>query len=76
MTDISGGDTDIEDDDDDIAEQLNNLMEGTSRGSVRGNILLKYFRSGASLLLVLIMCFLYLLTQVVTSLSDYFVSYL
>lgn len=72
--DVSGGDTDAEDEIDDPA-YLNRLVEGTSRGVIKGSIFLKYFQSGANLFFAFFVLLLFFFTQVAASLNDFFVSF-
>ncbi|CAD6221999.1 GSCOCT00005266001.2-RA-CDS [Cotesia congregata] len=72
--DQSGGDTDVEDDEEEN-EVINNI-EGTSRGVIKGSIFMKYFRSGANICFVIMVGILFLLTQGAASLNDYFVQIL
>ncbi|XP_044588303.1 probable multidrug resistance-associated protein lethal(2)03659 isoform X2 [Cotesia glomerata] len=72
--DQSGGDTDVEDDEEEN-EVINNI-EGTSRGVIKGSIFMKYFRSGVNICFVIMVGILFLLTQGAASLNDYFVQIL
>ncbi|XP_015437296.1 PREDICTED: probable multidrug resistance-associated protein lethal(2)03659 [Dufourea novaeangliae] len=64
--------TDDEDEDED-PEKLNDGFEGTSRGTVKGPIFLKYFQTGANLCLATTVLLLFLCTQFTVSLNDYFI---
>ncbi|EFN66324.1 Probable multidrug resistance-associated protein lethal(2)03659, partial [Camponotus floridanus] len=70
----SGGTDDEEEDENE--EQLNDGMEGTSRGLVKGSIFIKFFQTGANLYMASIVLFLFIVTQFIVSLSDYFVPFL
>ena len=70
--DISGGDTDNEEEEED-PEQLAGFIEGTSRGIVKGNIMVNYFRIGSSIFLAIVLMFLFVLTQFLASLNDFFI---
>lgn len=67
-----------EDDEDELEDMKNesNLIEGTSRGVVKGSILLKYLRVGSSVFYAFFVFMLFLITQLVVSLNDYFVNVL
>ncbi|KAG7207749.1 hypothetical protein KM043_009361 [Ampulex compressa] len=67
----SSGGTDDEEENDD--PEVNNGLEGTSRGAIKGPIILNYFKSGANLCLAFIVMILYIGTQFTASLNDYFV---
>lgn len=67
----SGGTDDEEEDEDE--EQLNNGLEGTSRGVVKGSIFIKFFQTGANLYMASIVLLLFIITQSIVSLYDYFV---
>ncbi|XP_015596918.1 multidrug resistance-associated protein 4 isoform X2 [Cephus cinctus] len=71
-TEISGGDTDMEDEDD-YPEKLNGMLEVTSRGTIRGSVFLKYFQSGANLCFAFTVFLLFVLTQAFASLNDAFI---
>ncbi|XP_039312863.1 multidrug resistance-associated protein 4 isoform X2 [Solenopsis invicta] len=71
----SGGGTDDEEEDED-AEKLNDGLEATSRGMVKGSIFIKFFKTGANLYMAFIVLLLFLITQAIVSLSDYFVPFL
>lgn len=62
-----------DEDEDKNDEKLNNGLEDTSRGTVKGSIFIRYFQTGASLFRAFIVLFLFILTQLVVSLNDYFV---
>ena len=49
------------------------IIEKSTKGVIRGSLLLKYFRSGSSSFTVFLMCLLFIITQSVASLSDFFV---
>ncbi|XP_043284228.1 ATP-binding cassette subfamily C member 4-like isoform X2 [Venturia canescens] len=70
--DVSGGDTDIEENELDPGAAYG-MVEGTSRGVVQGSIFMKYLRSGGNLCHVLTVGVLFLITQLNVSLTDYFV---
>ncbi|XP_072762870.1 ATP-binding cassette sub-family C member 4 [Anoplolepis gracilipes] len=72
--DTSGGTDDEEENEDE--EQLNNGLEGTSRGTVKGPIFIKFFQIGANLYLAFIVLLLFIITQFIVSLNDYYVPYL
>ncbi|XP_076648329.1 ATP-binding cassette sub-family C member 4 [Halictus rubicundus] len=64
--------TDDEEEDED-PEKQNDGFEGTSRGTVKGPIFIKYFQTGANLCLATTVLLLFLITQCIVSLNDYFV---
>ncbi|KOC62297.1 putative multidrug resistance-associated protein lethal(2)03659 [Habropoda laboriosa] len=68
----SSGGTDDEEEDED-PEKLNDGLEGTSRGMVKGPIFLKYFQTGANLCLAFTLLLLFICTQFIASVNDYFV---
>ncbi|XP_017890591.1 multidrug resistance-associated protein 4-like [Ceratina calcarata] len=68
----STGGTDDEEEDED-PEKLVDGLEGTSRGLVKGPIFLKYFKTGANICLTIPLLFLFIFTQFIASLNDYFV---
>ncbi|XP_011494146.1 PREDICTED: multidrug resistance-associated protein 4-like [Ceratosolen solmsi marchali] len=70
--DASVIDSDAEDEEDDAA-QLADFIEGTSRGTVKGSIILNYFRAGLSFLFASVLIFLFLLTQFMANFNDYFI---
>ncbi|XP_003699290.2 ATP-binding cassette sub-family C member 4 isoform X1 [Megachile rotundata] len=70
--DASSGGTDDEEEDED-AEKLNDGLEGTSRGTVKGPIFIKYFQTGANLCLAVTLLLFFICTQFMASLNDYFV---
>lgn len=57
----------------DIAEQMN--LEMTSKGQVQGSLFLRYLKSGGSNALIFIIFSLFLMTQLLASVFDWFVSY-
>lgn len=67
--------TDDEEEDED-SEKLNDGLEGTSRGIVKGSIFIKFFQTGANLYMALIVILLFIITQFIVSLNDYFVPFL
>ena len=50
-----------------------NMLEGTSKGKVKGNIMMAYLKAGTNLFFVIMMFFLFLLSQFFVSMTDYFV---
>lgn len=68
----SSGGTDDEEEDEN-SEKLNDGLEGTSRGIVKGPIFVKYFQTGANLCLTSLLLLLFVCTQFMASLNDYFV---
>lgn len=68
----SSGGTDDEEEDED-PEKQNDGFEGTSRGAIKGPIFIKYFQTGANLCLATTLLLLFLITQCIVSLNDYFV---
>ncbi|KYM85733.1 hypothetical protein ALC53_04514 [Atta colombica] len=70
----SGGTDDEEEDED--PEKLNDGLEGTSRGMVKGPIFIKFFQTGVNLYIAFIVLFLFIITQFIVSLNDYFVPFL
>ncbi|EZA62696.1 putative multidrug resistance-associated protein, partial [Ooceraea biroi] len=71
----SSGGTDDEEENEDIQNQ-NNGLEKTSRGIVKGPIFIKFFQTGANLIMASVVLFLFVITQVIVSLNDYFVPFL
>jgi len=71
----SSGDTDDEEENDN-PEKLNDGLEGTSRGLVKGPIFIKFFQTGANLYMAFTVLFLFIITQFIVSLNDYFVPFL
>lgn len=71
----SGGDLDIKDDNDD-SQKLENMIEDSSKGVVKGSVFLRYFKSGSSLISFLVMTVLFVLTQILVSLNDYCVPFM
>ncbi|XP_029164699.1 probable multidrug resistance-associated protein lethal(2)03659 [Nylanderia fulva] len=74
-TERSNGSTDDEEEDED-EEELNTGLEATSRGVVKGPIFIKYFQTGANLYKAFVVLMLFIITQFVVSLNDYFMPYL
>ncbi|XP_011301174.1 probable multidrug resistance-associated protein lethal(2)03659 [Fopius arisanus] len=68
--DVSGGDTDVEDDDND--PEAENVLEGTSKGIITGSIYAKYFRAGGNWCFVLTVGVFFLLAQCAVTLNDLF----
>lgn len=68
----SSGGTDDEEEDED-PQGLNDGLEGTSRGAVKGSLFIKYFQTGANLCLAFTLLLLFISTQFIASLNDYFV---
>ncbi|XP_012339560.1 multidrug resistance-associated protein 4 [Apis florea] len=68
----SSGGTDDEEEDED-PQGLNDGLEGTSRGTVKGSLFIKYFQTGANLCLAFTLLLLFISTQFIASLNDYFV---
>ncbi|XP_018045577.1 PREDICTED: multidrug resistance-associated protein 4-like [Atta colombica] len=71
----SSGGTDDEEEDED-PEKLNDGLEGTSRDLVKGPIFIKFFQTGANLYIAFTVLFLFIITQFIVSLNDYFVPFL
>ncbi|XP_051166811.1 ATP-binding cassette sub-family C member 4-like [Leptopilina boulardi] len=71
-TSESAGDADIEEEEQDL-KNMDALVEGTSKGSVKGSIFLNYFRAGANLFFSFIVLILFILTQVAATLNDLYV---
>ncbi|XP_018346781.1 PREDICTED: multidrug resistance-associated protein 4-like [Trachymyrmex septentrionalis] len=71
----SSGGTDDEEEDEDT-EKLNDGLERTSRGLVKGPIFIKFFQTGANLYIAFTVLFLFIITQFIVSLNDYFVPFL
>ncbi|XP_012536071.1 multidrug resistance-associated protein 4 isoform X2 [Monomorium pharaonis] len=72
---LSSGGTDDEEEDED-PEKLNDGLEATSRGAVKGPIFIKFFQIGANLSMAFITVLLFIITQFIVSTSDYFVPFL
>ncbi|XP_012169298.1 ATP-binding cassette sub-family C member 4 isoform X1 [Bombus terrestris] len=68
----SSGGTDDEEEDKN-SEKFNDGLEGTSRGVVKGPMFIKYFQTGANLCLACTVLLLFICTQFMASLNDYFV---
>lgn len=64
---------DEEDEDDTV--NLKAMQEETSKGKVKGNLLLRYISAGTNYVAVLILISLFLITQLIGSGVDYWVSY-
>lgn len=60
----------------DGVKHMHNALEESSKDKIKGNICFKYFKAGTSIIVVLIVLFVFLLTQVVIGLTDYFISLL
>ncbi|XP_011877734.1 PREDICTED: multidrug resistance-associated protein 4-like [Vollenhovia emeryi] len=71
----SSGGTDDEEEDED-SEKLNDGLEGTSRGMVKGPIFIKFFKMGANLYMAFTVLLLFIITQFIVSLNDLFVPFL
>ena len=71
-TEVSGVDTENEEEDGDPEKLANLMMEGTSRGVVKGNLLINYYKVGSNLVYAFIILVLFLLTQLLASGNDYF----
>ncbi|KAL0104953.1 hypothetical protein PUN28_016533 [Cardiocondyla obscurior] len=72
---VSSGGTDDEEEEED-AEKMYDGLEGTSRGIVKGPIFVKFFKTGANLFMAFTVLFLFIITQFIVSLNDYFISFL
>ena len=59
----------MEDDEDEV-RNIEDIMEATSRGVVKGSMFFKYFRMGSTVCTTLIMTGLFILTQIFVSLND------
>ncbi|XP_063977602.1 ATP-binding cassette sub-family C member 4-like [Diachasmimorpha longicaudata] len=68
--DMSGGDTDAEEEDDDA--EAENVLEGTSKGIIKGSIYGKYFRAGGNWCFIVTVGFLFFLSQFVVTINDLF----
>ncbi|XP_039312865.1 probable multidrug resistance-associated protein lethal(2)03659 isoform X2 [Solenopsis invicta] len=71
---VNSGTDDEEEDED--AKKLNDGLETTSRGIVKGSIFIKFFKTGGNLCMAFIVLLLLLVTQAIVSFSDYFVPFL
>lgn len=69
----SGTETDGEDYGEDGVAQKDGFFEDTSHGAVKGNLLVKYIKSGTNGFVGIFVLFLFLATQSCVSLYDYFV---
>jgi len=75
-TEASSVGTDDEEEDEDPEKRLYNGLEGTSRGMVKGPIFIKFFQTGTNLYMALTVLFLFVITQFIVSLNDYFIPFL
>ncbi|KAK9869558.1 hypothetical protein WA026_003311 [Henosepilachna vigintioctopunctata] len=65
-----------EPDDEDLEKRnVKDLQEESSKGKVKGSLFFKYLHAGANYFVVSFVIFLYILTQIIASAVDYFVSY-
>ncbi|XP_066582134.1 probable multidrug resistance-associated protein lethal(2)03659 isoform X2 [Prorops nasuta] len=62
-----------DEDEDENNENENNGLEGTSRGAVKGSIFIQYFQTGSNLYLASLVLLLFVCTQFMASLNDYFI---
>ncbi|XP_058800224.1 ATP-binding cassette subfamily C member 4-like [Phymastichus coffea] len=69
----NGTETDGNDHADESNAQQYGLLEDTSRGVVKGHLLVKYIRSGTNSFVALLLLFLFVATQFCVSLYDYFI---
>ncbi|XP_051158203.1 ATP-binding cassette sub-family C member 4-like [Leptopilina boulardi] len=69
------GDMEIEENEQ-HSENIDKLVEGTSKGTVKGSIFLNYFRAGANLFFGFIVFILFIATQFAASLNDLYVPFL
>lgn len=70
---IKAGFENEEDDDDKV--NLKVMQEETSKGKVKGNLLLRYISAGTNCIVVLILLVLFLITQLAATGVDYWVNY-
>lgn len=71
---IQEEETEIEDEKKEVEDDQN--VEQTSKGKVKGNVFMNYIKAGASSIFTMFVLFsLFILTQVLVSLSDYWVSF-
>ncbi|XP_058800223.1 ATP-binding cassette sub-family C member 4-like [Phymastichus coffea] len=68
----SGAETDGEDEDDENNVQ-GDFLEGTSRGAVKGSLMIRYMRSGGSSIFALVVFILFLATQFCVSCNDWYI---
>jgi fucose permease len=54
---------------------LVSALEASSKGIVKGSIFLNYFKSSGSLALFVLVVFLFIITQIAASCTDYWVAY-
>ncbi|XP_036143538.1 multidrug resistance-associated protein 4 [Monomorium pharaonis] len=73
-SELSSGSTDDEEEDKD-PKKLNDGLEATSRGVVKGPIFIKFLQISANLSIAFIVVLLFIITQFIASFSDYFVPF-
>ena len=52
---------------------MEGMVEGTSRGVIKGSILVKYFQAGGNLCFAFTVAVLFAFTQFIASLNDFFI---
>lgn len=73
LVDTIAGDESEEEEEKQI--QVKELQEESSKGKIKGSILFKYFLAGGNWFFIFTVCLLYILTQLLASGTDYWVSY-
>ncbi|CAB0034969.1 unnamed protein product [Trichogramma brassicae] len=57
--------------DDEEERKFEDIIEGTSKGLVKGNVFFQYFQAGSNVFVILIMTVLFVGTQMLVSMNDY-----
>ncbi|KAL7292212.1 hypothetical protein TKK_0014165 [Trichogramma kaykai] len=57
--------------DDEEERKFEDIIEGTSKGLVKGNVFFQYFQAGSNVFVILIMTVLFIGTQMLVSMNDY-----
>lgn len=63
-------------DENDDSRKLEDMIEDSSKGVVKGSVFLKYFKSGSNMCTFFIMTALFILTQILVSLNDFCVPFM
>lgn len=64
-----------EQEDEEDERKFKDMQEESSKGKVKGSLFFRYLKSGSNIFVIFIVMCLYLLTQVIASSIDFFVSY-
>lgn len=65
----------VEEEENKNENEVQTNVEESSKGKVKGNVALNYLRAGGSTCRLVVVIFLFLITQTIASLSDYFVGF-